>query len=402
MALGAVGSTPQILFFMVGILQGLGGGVNVIAAYYEGAKLKKDVSETVHTALITCLAFGFLLLAAGQFFSVQVLSLLKTKPELIDMAGLYMRIYTLGMPAAAVYNWGNALLSAIGDTKRPVIYLTVAGVINVILNLIFVIGLGWDVEGVAWASVISQYISAGLILYTIIKGTGDMKLSFSELKIVPSKLRRVLRIGLPAGLQNSIFAFANMFIQFGVNSFSALTVAGISASSQADPVCYEMMAAFYAACSSYIGQNHGAKKPERVKKTYFICMEYSFVAAVIYSVVLWLFRYQFMALFSTEPEVIEAGITRIGIMCLTYSCSCLMDNTIAASRGLGHTLIPSVVVSVGSCAFRIIWVYTIFMYFNTILSLFSLYFVSWTLTGIFEIFYFVYIYRKEFRTVPQV
>lgn len=397
LSLGAVGSTPQLIFFFVGILQGIGGGVNVIAAYNVGAREKKDLSETVHTSFIICLLFGIGILVLCQIFAVPVLSILKTKDELIELAALYVKIYVLSMPATAIYNWGNALLNAIGDTKRPLIFLLIAGIINVVLNLIFVIVFNMDVAGVAWASVISQYISAILILITICKGSQDIKLDFKKLKLSSSKVKRILRIGLPAGLQNSIFAFANMFIQFGVNSFDSMTVAGISASSQADPICYEMMAAFYAAGASFIGQNHGAGNKERVKQTYLISMLYSFFAAVIFSVILWIFRYEFMNLFTTNQAVIDSGIKRIAIMCLTYGCSCLMDNTIAACRGLGHTIVPSLVVSIGSCLFRIVWIYTVFAYFGTINSLFALYAVSWTLTGIAEIFYFIYIFKKEFK-----
>lgn len=396
-ALGAVGSTPQIVFFLVGILQGLASGVNVIAAYHAGAEQQKDFDETVHTSAIVCFLFGFAILILGQFFAVPVLSLLKTKPELIDMAALYMRIFVLGMPATAIYNYGHALLSAIGDTKRPLLYLTISGVVNVLLNLVFVIFFDMGVAGVAWATVISQYLSAALILITLVKGTGILKLNLRRLKVSKSKVSKVLKIGLPAGLQNSIFAFANMFIQFGVNSFDSATVAGISASSQADPVCFELMAAFHSACASFIGQNHGANKPDRVKKTYLICMMYSFLSGTVFSILLWIFRVQFMSMFTVDPDVMAAGLSRIKIMCLTYSTSCLMDNTIAACRGLGKTLVPSVAVSIGSCFFRIFWIYTVFMHFQTIASLFSLYIVSWVLTGIIEIIYFVYVFKKEWR-----
>lgn len=396
LSLGAVGSTPQVIFFMVGILQGLGGGVNVIAAYHAGANQKKDLEETVKTSFFVCLGFGFLMMFLGVFFATGVLELLKTKEELIELASCYLKIYVLGLPAGAVYNWGNALLSAVGDTKRPLIYLSFAGIINVVLNLIFVIVFKMDVKGVAWASVISQYISAILIFAAVLRGYGDLKFDLKHPFVKMNKVQRILKIGLPAGLQNSIFAFANMFIQYGVNSFDSMTVAGISASSQADPLCYEMMAAFYAACASFIGQNHGAGKPDRVKKTFWLCMLYSFFAALIFSIVLWIFRIPFMKLFTDNEAVIQGGLARIKIMCLTYSCSCLMDNTIAACRGLGHTFVPSIVVSVGSCLFRILWIYTIFRYFGTINSLFSLYFVSWTITGIAEMFYFKKIFKKEF------
>lgn len=396
LALGAVGSTPMVLFFVIGILQGLASGVNVIAAYHAGAKQKKDLDETVHTSAILCLVAGLFMMLLGIVCGRPVLELLRTRPELIEGALRYFKIYMIGMPAMAMYNYGNGLLSAIGDTKRPLYYLSFSGGLNVILNLVFVILFKMNVGGVAWASVISQYAAAFLILRRLFIGTGDIKLSLDKLKLSPLKAKKIIEIGLPSGLQNSIFAFANMFIQVGINSFSPAAVAGISAAAEADPIVYNVMAAFYSACASFIGQNFGARKKDRVIKTFNICCWYPFFIALVMGAVLFVFGRQFLSLFSTDAEVIEAGLLRLKIMSWSYCISAFMDNPIAACRGLGKTLFPSVVVVVGSCVFRIFWVLVIFGHFKTVESLFLLFACSWTMTGIAEIIYFFIIYKKEF------
>lgn len=401
-ALGAVGSTPMILFFITGIIQGLGSGINAVVAYYIGANNKKDTEETIHTSAIISLIFGFILMIIGILLANWILLLLNTKEELIQGACLYIRIYMLGMPAMAIYNYGNALLSASGDTKRPLIYLAISGIINVFLNLIFVIYFKMTVAGVATATVISQYISSILILKALFKGTKDFKLEIYKLKLTLSKCIKILKIGIPSGLQNSIYAFANLFIQIGINSFDPITIAGLSAAANADPLVYDVMNAFYAACSSFIGQNFGAKNGLRIKRTFFIVAGYSLFISIFLGSFFFIFGEEFLGLFSKNQTVINAGLYRLKVMATTYWISVFMDTAISACRGLGKTLIPSIIVILGSCVFRILWVHTIFMHYRTIESLFLLFGFSWAITAIAETIYFIIVYKTELKYLKNI
>ena len=397
-ALGAVGSTTTLVAMFTGFLIGVSGGINVLVALHFGAKNKVEVTKTVHSAALLSLLTGAGLLLIGVFLSEGVLQILHTKTELMEGAVLYIRIYFLGMPALAIYNFGNAVFSAVGDTKRPLRYLAVAGVVNVVLNLFFVIVCRMDVAGVAAASVISQYLSAVLILAALFRCKESYALRLSLLRLNRERSMDILRIGMPAGLQNIIFQVANLFIQVGVNSFSATMVSGNSAAANADALVYDVMAAFYMACSSFMGQNYGAGKRERVKKSYLISLAYSFGIGAAMGILLVAFGNAFLALFSRDAAVIEAGMRRLTIMGLSYCVSAFMDCTIAASRALGKSLVPTIIVLFGSCVFRIIWVYTVFAHFHTIPSLYLLYVFSWSLTALAEIWYFVRIYRKKMAT----
>ncbi len=396
-AMGSVGSTTTLVFLFTGFLMGLGSGVNVLVATHFGARSEKNVRESVSTSFFVCLTAGLLMLALGLIFARPLLELLNTRDDLIDGAELYLRIYFLGMPAAALYNYGNGVLNAIGDTKTPLIYLSVAGVLNVILDLAFVIGLGMSTDGVALASMLSQCVSAGLIVRSLLRSKDIYRLNFKELHFHKDKAMHVLSIGVPAGLQNAIFSVANLFIQAGINSFSTVVVEGNSAAGNVDNLVYAVMNAFYIACSSFVGQNFGAGKVDRVRKSYLLTLGYAALAAAVFGGLFLLFGRQFLSLFTPEAEVIDAGLQRIAVMCFSFPLSALMDNTTAASRGLGKGLVPMILVFLGSCVFRVIWIYTVFAYFHTIGSLYLLYPFSWLITGTAEIAYFVYCYRKYVR-----
>lgn len=396
MALGSVGSTTILVTLFTGFLIGMSCGVNVFAAQFFGARQSKDLEETVHTSLLVCLGAGLLILAGGVCFTRPLLQILHTKDELIDGAALYLRIYFLGMPALALYNFGNAVFSAVGDTKKPLFFLTAAGVLNILLNLFFVIVCRLSVAGVAMASIISQYVSAALILTALFRcGKEDYGLRLSSLRLSPYKLKSILALSLPAGLQYAIFQIANLFIQAGVNSFDAIVVAGNSAAANADGLVYDMMAAFYTACSSFMGQNYGARKKDRIMKTYFITLAYSFGFGAVLGLSLVFFGRTFLSLFTTETPVIEAGMIRLTVMGLSYAVSAFMDATIAACRGLGRSVVPTILVILGSCVFRVIWVYTIFAWFHTITSLYLLYVFSWSITAAAEMVYLAKCYREQ-------
>ncbi len=398
-ALGAVGSTSTLVALFTGSLIGMSCGVNVLVALHYGAKKPKEVMETVHTSALVCLALGVLLMITGVIYSRDILQLLNTKEELIEGAVKYLRIYFIGMPALALYNFGNGVYSAVGETRKPLVYLTIAGVVNVILNLILVIGFHMDVAGVAIASVISQYISAVLILLSLLKVKDIYGLDFRKLRFHRDKVQSILTIGIPSSLQYAIFQVANLFVQVGVNSFDAVMVEGNSAAANADALVYDVMAAFYTACSSFMSQNYGAKKKDRVLKSYFISLAYSFGIGTIMGLSLVAFGETFLALFTKDAVVIEAGMKRLTIMGFSYGISAFMDASIAACRGLGKSVIPTIIVIMGSCVFRVIWVYTVFAYFKTIPSLYLLYVFSWTITAVTESIYFIFVYRKQMQFV---
>ena len=393
--LGAVGSTTTLVALFTGFLIGVGSGVNVLVARHFGSRNQREMTQTIHTAALVCLLTGVAVLLFGQGIARGVLTLLKTKPELMEGAVLYIRIYFLGMPALAVFNFGNAVFSAIGNTRKPLFYLSLSGVINVLLNLFFVIGCGMDVAGVALASVIAQYLSAGLIIAALLRCGESYGMRLSQLRLHRDKVAAILRIGLPAGVQNAIFQLANLFIQAGVNSFSADVVSGNAAAANADGLVYDVMAAFYTACGSFIGQNYGAGKKDRVWKSYLISLFYSFGAGLVLGLLLVAFGPAFLSLFTSEPAVAAAGMKRLGIMGCCYGVSAFMDCTIAASRGLGRSFVPTVFVLLGSCVFRIVWIYTVFAYFGTLTSLYLLYIFSWTITATAEILYFRSCYRRQ-------
>ena len=357
-ALGSVGSTSILVSLFTGFLIGMGSGINVVVARYIGARHDQDVHEAVHTSLILSLIVGVIIMALGFLFTPAMLSMLGTKPVLM------------------------------------------AGVINILLNLFFVIVCHLAAAGVALASIISQYISAALVILSLRRSGSVVRLERSMLRIEPHKAKQVLSLSIPAGLQNAIFAIANLFIQAGVNSFDELMVEGNAAAANADALVYDVMAAIYTACSSFMSQNYGAGKRKRIIHSYFISMLFSFGIALVMSALLVIFGRQFLGIFTNVEEVAQAGMIRLRIMGCSYAFSAFMDCTIAANRGLGKSFVPTVIVIMGSCVFRIIWVYTVFAYFHTIESLYLLYIVSWAITATAEMICLRRVYREQMQKLP--
>lgn len=395
-ALGAVGSTTILVSLFTGFLIGMGSAVNVRVAQHLGAQDKPRTRASIRTSFVICLSMGCIIMVLCLVSARFILEVLGTKEDLIDGAELYFRIYALGMPALGVFNFGNGVLSAKGDTKRPLAYLMVAGILNVVFNLFFVIICNMAEDGVALASIITQYVSAVLILVHMGKQQDDCSFRLQDLKkgIDKSEQKRILGLGIPAGFQHSIFAIANLFIQGAVNTFDSVMVEGNSAAANADAIIYNVMAAFYTACSTFMGQNLGAAKHDRVLKSYFIGIVYSFLAGAVLGGALFLFGREFLSLFANDEAVIEAGLQRTGIMCFSYAFSAFMDCTIAACRGIGKSFAPTVIVIMGSCVFRVVWIYTVFAHFHTIPSLYLLYIFSWLITSVAEIICFAVNYRK--------
>lgn len=398
-AIGAVGSTTVLVTLYTGILIGIGCGVNVLVARFIGASDKKNLREAVHTSLLVSLIVGVILGAVGLLINRPILKLLGTKDDLIDGADLYLKIYICGMPAVALYNFGNGTFSAMGNTKKPLLFLFIAGMLNIGLNLFFVIVCKMDVAGVSLASIISQYVSAALVVGALFFEKGDCKLSIRELKISKPKAKTILELGLPASLQNSIFAITNLVIQSALNTFSSVTVEGSVAASNADTLVYQLMDAFYIACASFIGQNYGAGNVKRIKQSYLICMMYAFIVGAILGALLVIFGDEFLTIFTTDAEVKAEGVKKLTVMGYSYWISAFMDCPIAASRGLKKTVVPTIIVILGSCVFRLLWLVTIFKIFNTITSLYLLYAFSWLITSVAEVIYFSFAFRKIAKTL---
>ncbi len=393
-ALGAVGSTSTLIYLFTGLLIGLGSGVNVLCARYFGARNQKDLSETVHSSILVCLAMGILVLAVGEVFSETFLRILNTKDQLLDGATLYLKIYFLGAPAVALYNYGSGVLSAMGDTRRPLIYLAISGACNIVLNVFFVVVCNMDVDGVAIASIFSQYLSMVLIFLPLLRGIDICRFSWKKIRFHADKVKSTLALGLPAGLQHAIFAVANLFIQAGINSFDASVVSGNSAASNVDSIIYNVINAFYMAAASFIGQNYGAGNKKRVLRTFWITTAFSFVSALALGILFAVFGRSFLRIFTDSETIVEAGMYRVVILGLSYCLSVFMDLPISACRGLGKTLVPTIFVILGSCVFRVIWIYTVFAWFGTLTSLYMLYVFSWALTALAETLYFIHCYRR--------
>ena len=396
LSLGAVGSTTLLVSLTTGWLIGIANGVNSLVAYFSGAGDREREGLSVQTGFVLCLAMGMLTLLLGICLARPALTLLGTRPELIEEAILYFRIYMTGSPALALFNFGNAVLSAEGNTRKPLKFLAIAGMINVCLNLFFVLALHRAADGVAYASVIAQYISAALILRTLIGSKETWRLPLGKLRFRRELAARILKIGIPAAMQYSLFAVANLFIQSAVNSFDHVVVEGNSAAMNFDNLVYEMMAAFYVATTSFIAQNYGAGEKDRVKRVYQITTLYSFGIAAVLGVLIHIFRVPLLSVFTNDAEVVAAGEIRLKMLSFAYCLSAFMDNATAACRGLGKTAAPTVMVMLGTVGFRILWLYTVFAHFGTLQSLYLLYAFAFVLTAIPLNLYYFALYRRTF------
>lgn len=400
-ALGAVGSTSTYVALFTGLLIGFGTGVNAVMAQRLGAGDEEGAAKVAHTGFILSAVYGLIISALAMALARPVLVLMGTKEQFLDGALKYVYIYFTGAAGSAIYNYGNGVFSADGDTKKPLIFLAAAGVTNVLLNLFFVIVCKMSVDGVALASTISQWLSGVLILIAVLRVARPYRLRPASLRLDMRIARRLLVLGVPAGIQNAIFQVANLFIQAGVNTFDPEVVEGNTAAVNADSIVFELMAAVYTGCTSFMGQNYGAGNRKRMLQSYFVALGYSFVFGLVLGLGIYFSADLFLSIFTDSPAVIEAGRQRLSVMCLSYAISAFMDCTIAAARGLNKTIIPTILVILGSCVFRVFWVYVIFPLGGTTTLLYLLYPVSWTITAIAEITYFIFAYRAAARVVEH-
>lgn len=393
-ALAAVGSTGSLTNLLVNIFIGLSVGANVLVARFYGAKQESELTEMVQTAIATAVVGGVVLIFLGFFLAKPALGWMGTPEDVINHSVLYMRIYFAGMPFMMVYNFGSAVLRAVGDTKRPLYYLLAAGVVNVLLNLIFVIVFEMGVAGVATATVISQAISAVLVVRCLILTDSEYRLELKGMKIVPDKLLKMIQIGVPAGMQGALFSISNVLIQSSVNSFGSVAMAGNTAGSNIEGFVYTAMNAFYQAAISFCGQNYGARKYKRIGKVLLICELLVLAVGVLMGNVAYLFGGTLLKLYTVDPAVIEYGILRMKIICVPYFLCGMMDVAVGALRGMGYAILPMLVSLTGACLFRVVWIYTIFRSYHTLECLYYSYPISWTLTFAVHMVCFAVVFRK--------
>ena len=393
-ALAAVGSTSSLINVLVNFFIGLSIGANVLVARFYGAGQKKELSEMVHTSILTAFISGVVLVFAGILVAGPALYAMGTPEDVVDKSILYMRIYFIGMPFTMAYNFGAAILRAIGDTKRPLYYLLGAGIVNVALNLVFVICFSMSVAGVALATVISQAISAVLVLRCLIKSDADYRLDMRGLCIKKDKLLKMMQIGLPAGLQSSLFSISNVLIQSSVNSFGSIAMAGNTASSNIEGFVYISMNAFSQTIISFTGQNYGARKYKHIGKILLICQGLVALVGLVFGNLAYLGSGYLLQIYSSDAEVIRYGMLRMSVICTTYCFCGMMDVMVGVLRGMGYSVMPMLVSLTGACLFRIVWIYTIFKNVHTLWCLYISYPISWFLTLVVHVICFVVVYRK--------
>ena len=393
-SLAAVGSTSALINLFVNVFIGLSVGVNVLVAQYYGAKKEDDVNETVHTAVAISLVSGVFLVFVGFLLSRPLLELMGTPADVIDKSTIYMKFYFAGMPVIMLYNFGSAVLRAVGDTRRPLYYLTIAGVVNVLLNVFFVTQLNMDVAGVALATVLAQVISAGLVVRALMQSEGCLKLELKKLRIDKSKLKRIVRVGLPAGMQGAIFSISNVLIQSSVNSFGSIAMAGNTTAQNIEGFIYTAMNAVYQTNLSFTSQNYGGRKFSRLNRITLTCIGVVTVVGLVLGLSCYGAGEFLVGIYSSDPEVVQYGLTRLSVFGMTYFICGIMDTMVGAIRGLGYSILPMCVSLTGACAFRIVWIYTIFQWNRTLMTLYLSYPASWIVTTIAHVVCFIIIRKK--------
>ncbi|WP_301957521.1 MATE family efflux transporter [uncultured Ruminococcus sp.] len=398
-SLAAVGSNTALINLLTNLFIGLSIGANVVAARHYGAKAWDDLRRTVHTAMLLSMLSGALLLVLGVIGAEQMLIWMQTPEEVLPLATVYLRIYFLGMISTMVYNFGSALLRAVGDTKRPLYFLLCAGIINVILNLLFVIGFQMDVMGVAIATVISETVSALLVLRCLVKEKGGIHLELRAMRIDRKKMLQILRIGLPAGFQGVVFALSNVVIQSSVNIFGNIVVAGNSAAANLEGFVYMAMNAFYQTTLSFVSQNYGAGEQKRINRIVLLGEACVIVTGTLLGNMVVFFGNDLLQIYSNNPEVIAAGMVRLHYISMIYALCGIMDVMAGALRGIGYSIMPMIVSIVGVCVLRLIWLATVFQIpeFHKIETVYLSYPVTWILTSLVYIVFFVWIRIRSVR-----
>jgi putative MATE family efflux protein len=401
-SLAAVGSTSALINLLVGAFIGLSIGANILVARYLGCRQDEHVRRSVHCSIALSAILGVAVLGLGLWLSVPLLRLMQTPDEVLPLAAQYLRIYFLGVPAALVYNFGAAVLRAFGDTRRPLLYLTISGVVNVFLNLLFVIVFRLDVAGVAIATVISQYISLALVLLLLFRAEGLCRLRLRELRLYRDETRQIVAIGLPAGLTSIVFNISNVIIQGAVNSFGASAIAGNAAAASLDSFINNGMDAVAQAAITFTSQNLGAGKYERIGKIYRSCVVTALAIGLPMCAICLLFGPQLLSIYisradPTYRDVIAFGMVRIRWVSAVYFTCGMMNVCCGMIRGLGKSWLPMFVTAIGACGLRIVWIVTVFAAHRELSVLYASYPVSWIVTSAAHIVCYVFAWRELMR-----
>lgn len=380
-ALAAVGSNAPVISLLINLFIGISMGANVVISNHLGQRDEQSIRHAISTVTLVAAISGLLLMCIGIGVARPILELMDTPSDVLDMAVLYLRIYFIGIPFFLIFNFGAAILRSVGDTRRPLYILVVAGIINTVLNLIFVIGLGMSVEGVAIATAVANAISAAWIIQLLRKEPGALQLQFKHLRIYKKELKRMLQIGVPAGLQGMVFSISNVVVQSAINGYGAAAIAGSAAAVNFEYYCYYIIVACNGAAISFIGQNYGAQKYDRVRRIYRICLLMGVVGCFIANA---LFTWQnqfFLSFFTTDAEVIHYGAIRMEGVLLFQFIVCSYEVTGSALRGMGESMLPTIMTVFGTCILRIIWVFAVLPHYTGFAHLLQVYPLSWILTG---------------------
>lgn len=396
-ALAAVGSTGSLVNLFLNVFLGLSMGSGVMVARHIGARDDKRVSECVHTAMLLSVFCGILIGTIGFFFSGEMLKLMKVPDDVLDLATLYLKVYFMGSPGLLAYNFGASIVRATGDTKRPLFILTLSGLVNVILNLVLIIIFKFGVEGVAIATIVSQYLSAVMIIAYLFKINNSCRLNMKKFHVEKYELKQILRLGLPAGIQSSLFSVSNVIIQSTVNSFGSVAMAGIAAGSNYDSYIYTCTNAIAQTTMTFTSQNIGARKSENIGKVYRYCILIALIIGVVLGLIGTFFGDFIVGFFSDDPEVIAIGADRMLLVLPFYFFCSLMDVAASQIRGMGKSIEPMIVSLLGACGIRIFWVFFILPLDRTLINLYWSYPVSWAVTFFAQFFMYFILKRKMMK-----
>lgn len=397
-SVGAVGATGPVINLITNLFIGFSVGSGVSVAHAIGAGKDDDIHRIVHTSVPLALICGLILTVVGVSGAKTILRLMQTPDDTIRLSTIYMQIYFCGIIGSMLYNFGASILRAAGDTRSPLIHLTVAGVVNVILNLLFVIVFKMDVAGVALATTISQCLSSVLIIRTLMKRTDACKFIPKKMKLYMKPLLKILRIGLPAGIQGSLFSISNVLIQSSINSFGSIAVSGNSAAGNIEGFVYTAMNSVTQSALNFTGQNHGANNFTRVKKTAFISLGFVFTVGTVLGVSSYIFSRPLLSIYIPDSEeAIKYGITRLLYIAVPYCFCGIMDVSTGLLRGLGSSVLPMIITVMGVCVFRIIWIYSVFAIpeYHTLEVLYISYIISWTMTFAVQIILFAILFHLK-------
>ncbi len=402
-SLAAVTSTGSITSLLVNLFIGMSVGTNVLCARFFGAKDGQALSETSHTSIVFSLIIGTVLTLVGWFSAGTLLEMMDVPPEVLPLATLYMKIYFLGMIPSLVYNFAAAVLRAVGDTKRPMYFLTLSGVLNVLLNLLFVIVFRLDVAGVALATIISQTVSAVLTVICLYRESGDVKLYISKLKITRIRLLQVIRVGLPAGMQSTMFSISNVIVQSSLNTFGAVVIAGSGAAGSIESLLFTALDSVYQAVVCFTGQNFGKRNYKRILRAQFVGQAIVYTFGLAMCILAVVFSEELLSLYANKPEEIAAGVDRmhmIAISVFIYASSLVAVGTI---RGLGYSMTPMITSLFTVCGARVLWIYTVFQLdqFHNIKGLYAAFPVSYILSLIVQGTCLIFVFRHAKKHYPE-